>query len=154
MKSKFSTAWQNSSKPRKQRKFMANAPFHLKHKFLSANLSKELRKKYGKRALPLRKGDEVLIMRGSFRKKKAKVSIVDLKRTRLALENIQRTKKDGTKVNVWFAPQVLQIQTLNLDDKKRIIALERNKKLIKKEESKSFSTQGDKKNASNKSTSK
>ena len=125
MKSTFSTSWLSSKKPRKQRKFTANAPFHIKHKFLSATLSKELRKKYGKRSLPVRKGDEVLVMRGSFRKKKVKISLADLKRTRVALENIQRTKKDGTKVNVWFHPSSLQIQTLNLDDKKRIAVLER-----------------------------
>ena len=144
MKSTFSTAWQSSKQPRKQRKFKANAPFHLKHKFLSANLSKELRKKYGKRSLPIRKGDEALVMRGSFRKKKAKVTLVDLKRTRLALENIQRTKKDGTKVNVWFHPSALQIQTLTLDDKQRIAVLERGRT---KTNSKSNSGE---KNASNK----
>nr|AJS11825.1 large subunit ribosomal protein L24 [uncultured archaeon] len=149
MKSTFSTAWQSSSQPRKQRKFSANAPLHLKHKFLSANLSKELRKKYGKRSLPIRKGDEALVMRGSFRKKKAKVSVVDLKRTRLALESIQRAKKDGTKVNVWFHPSALQIQVLALDDKKRIEALGRGKTSTD-----SKSNSGDKKNASDKSTGK
>src|SRR3972149_4386404 len=125
MKSKFSTSWIASSQPRKQRKFIANAPLHIKHKFLSANLSKELRIKYSKRNLPLRKGDDVLIMRGAFRKKKAKVSSVDLKNTRIALEGIQRAKKDGSKVNVFFHPSVLQIQTLNLEDKQRIAVLNR-----------------------------
>src|SRR3989344_6071353 len=117
MKNKFSTNWLSSKQPRKQRKYLANAPLHLKHKFLSAHLSKDLRKKHNKRAFPVRKGDEVLIMRGSFKKKKAKVSIVDLKRSRLSLENIQRAKKDGTKINVWFHPSSLQIISLNLDDK-------------------------------------
>jgi large subunit ribosomal protein L24 len=125
MKSKFSTQWISSSQPRKQRKYIANAPLHIRHKFLSANLPKPLREKYGKRNLPLRKGDEVLVMRGAFRKKKAKVVSVDLKNSRVALENIQRTKKDGSKVNVFFHPSVLQIQTLNLDDKKRIASLNR-----------------------------
>ena len=120
MKSAFSTAWLSSTQPRKQRKFQINAPLHIKHNFLNANLSKELRKKYGKRSLPLRKGDEVLVMRGSFKKKKAKIASVELKRTRVSLENIQRTKKDGTKVNVWFAPSSLQLVSLTLDDKKRI----------------------------------
>ena len=73
MKKKFSTSWISSTQPRKQRKYRANAPLHTKHKFLSANLSKSLRQKYGKRSLPLRKGDEVLVMRGSFKKKRAKV---------------------------------------------------------------------------------
>ncbi len=125
MKQEFSTKWESSTQPRKQRKFMANAPLHIRHRFLSANLSKDLRKKYGKRNLPLRKGDEVLIMRGAFRKKKAKVASVDLKNSRVALEGIQRTKKEGSKVNVFFHPSVLQLQTLNLDDKMRLEALNR-----------------------------
>ena len=128
MKSKFSTSWISSVQKRKQHKYRANAPLHLKHKFLSANLSKELRKKYDKRNLPLRTGDEVLVMRGSFKKKKAKVSSIDLKNTQIYLEAIQRQKKDGTKVNVSFHPSVLQIQSLNMDDKERSNAAQRNSK--------------------------
>ena len=120
MKSSFSTHWLSSKQPRKQRKYKANAPLHIKHKFLNSNLSKSLRQKHSKRSLPLRKGDEVLVMRGSFKKKKAKIEKIDLKRTRVSLENINRTKKDGTKVAVWFHPSALQIQTLNLEDKERI----------------------------------
>ena len=123
MKQEFSTHWLSSKQPRKQRKYLANAPLHTKHKFLSSPLSKELRKKHGKRSFPLRKGDEVLVVRGSFKKKKAKVAEVGLKRSRVSLENIQRAKKDGTKLNVWFAPSKLQIQVLNLDDKKRMSSL-------------------------------
>ena len=125
MKSKFSTSWISSTQPRKQRKYRYNAPLHIKHKFLSANLSKSLREKYGKRSLPLRKGDEVLVMRGNSRKKKAKISSINLKRLRVTLEGIQRTKKEGSKVNVYFNPSSLQIQTLNLDDGKRIASLEK-----------------------------
>jgi large subunit ribosomal protein L24 len=138
MKRKYSTHWKASKQPRKQRKYKANAPLHTKHKFLSANLSKTLRKKYGKRSLPVRKGDEVLVMRGSFKKKKAKIITVALKRSRVTLENIQRTKKDGTKVNVWFSPSNLQIQILNIDDKKRISTLNKGKESMspRKEEKK------------------
>lgn len=125
MKKQFSTSWKGSRQPRKQRKYLAEAPLHIRHKFLNANLSKELRKKYGKRSLPLRKGDEVLVMRGTFKKKKAKITSVDLKNTRTVLEGIQRTKRDGSKVNVYFHPSNLQIQTLNLDDKERLTALQR-----------------------------
>ena len=120
MKSEFSTSWISSRQPRKQRKYRYNAPLHIKHKFLSANLSKQLRKQHSKRALPVRKGDEVLVMRGSFKKKRAKIIEVNMKLTKVALENIQRAKKDGTKVSVYFHPSSLQIQTLNMDDKKRI----------------------------------
>ncbi|RMD66563.1 50S ribosomal protein L24 [Candidatus Pacearchaeota archaeon] len=125
MKKKFSKAWRESKQPRKQRKYRANAPLHLRKKFLNAHLSKELRKTYKRRAFPLRKGDEVLVLRGSFRKKRAKVASIDLKRGRVALEGVQRTRKDGTKVNVWFSPSNLMIMNLNLDDKKRMQALKR-----------------------------
>lgn len=126
MKQEFSTQWNASKQPRKQNKYRFNAPLHTRHKFLSAHLSKELKDKYGKRNLPLRKGDEVLIMRGAFKKKKAKVTSVNLRDSLIALENIQRTKKDGSKVNVMFHPSVLKIVTLTLDDKRRQDAL--NKK--------------------------
>src|SRR3989338_176397 len=46
MKNKFSTKWKESKQPRKQRKYRANAPLHLRKKFVNVNLSKELRKKY------------------------------------------------------------------------------------------------------------
>lgn len=125
MKNKFSTSWLSSKQPRKQRKYQYNAPLHLRHKFLSAQLSKELRKKYGKRNLPLKTGDEVLIMRGSFKKKKAKVTSVNHKSLVVFLEGIQRSKKDGTKINVPFDSSNLQIQTLSTEDKERLASLNR-----------------------------
>jgi large subunit ribosomal protein L24 len=125
MKQDFSAAWSGSSQPRKQRKFAHNAPLHLRNNFLSAHLSDALQEKYGKRTIPVRKGDEVLIMRGSFKKKTAKVASVNLKRSRVTLEGINRSKKDGSKLNVYFHASVLQINTLNLDDKERLASLNR-----------------------------
>lgn len=149
MKSKFSTHWKSSKQPRKQRKFLANAPLHTRHKLLSAPLSKTLREKYARRNIPLRKGDEVIVMRGSFKKKKAKVATVEMKRTRVSLENIQRTKKDGTKVNVWFAPSSLKIETLTLEDKERIKALQRGKKKAPTQKTEKEETKEEKKDVSN-----
>jgi len=116
MKKIFSKAWKSSKQTRKQRKYRANAPLHIKHKFLSANLSKELRKKLGIRNLETRKGDTVKIMRGEFKKKTGKVASVDLKRTRIAIEGIQKKKKDGTKVNVYFHPSNVQILEIKEDN--------------------------------------
>jgi len=130
MKKNFSTKWKASKQPRKQRKYRARAPLHLQHMFVSANLSKELRKKYQRKSFPLRKGDTVRIMRGNFKGKTGKVEKMDIKRTRASIEKIQRTKKDGTKVEVFFHTSNLQIKELELEDKERIGALERN---IKKE---------------------
>jgi len=92
---------------------------------MSAHLSESLRKKYGKRNFPLKKGDSVKIMVGGFKGKDGKIDKVDLKRLRVMIEGIYRTKKDGTKVSVYFDPSNLQIKELNLEDKKRRVALER-----------------------------
>ncbi len=120
MKQKFSLRWRKSKQKRKQRKYKLNAPLHKRHKMVSANLSKELRKKYGKRSIPLRKNDTVLIMRGKFKKKKGKVININLKRYKIYVEGIQKTKKDGSKVNVSLNSSNLQIQELNIEDKKRL----------------------------------
>lgn len=120
MKKEFSTSWVSSRQVRKQRKYNYNAPLHIKHKFLSANLSKELRKKHGKRSSPLRKGDEVLVMRGKFHKKKGKIEEINLRKSKVSVEGINNKKKDGTKIKVYFRPSKLQIISLNLDDKKRV----------------------------------
>ncbi len=136
MKNKFSTHWLSSKLPRKQRKYIANAPLHTKHKFLGSPLSKPLKEKHKKNSLPIRKGDEVLVMRGAFKKKKAKVTSVNLKRNRVILENIYRTKKDGSKVNVYFHPSKLQIQSLNLEDKHRLTAVNRGKEKTAPKEAK------------------
>ncbi|VVB78792.1 50S ribosomal protein L24 [uncultured archaeon] len=150
MKKEFTTQWISSKQPRKQRKYRANAPLHIRHKLMSATLTKELRKKYGKRNFPIRKGDSVIIMNGEFKKKTGKVENVDLKYLRTTVGGIYRTKKDGTKVNVYFNPSNLQIKELNLDDKRRSEALQRktvaptsNKKTEEKNTVKTDKKQGE-----------
>ncbi|MAG11122.1 50S ribosomal protein L24 [Candidatus Pacearchaeota archaeon] len=127
MKQKFSTKWKASKQPRKQRKYLANAPLHIKRKLLSVNLSKELRKKYGKRNIIVAKGDVVKIMRGKFSKKQGKVTQTRTKMQKIYIEGIQRKKTDGSKVNIPIRPSNLQIAQLNLDDKKRIRKIEKKK---------------------------
>ena len=114
MKQKFSFKWKKSKQRRKQRKFRANAPLHIKQKMLSSNLSKELRKKHSKRALPVIKNDVVLVMRGKFKKKKGKIVRIDIKKHQVYVEGVQRSKRDGSKINVPIDPSNLQIQELNL----------------------------------------
>jgi len=98
MKKKFSISWKSSKQPRKQRKYVANAPLHLKRKFISVNLSKELRKNHEKRNVPLRKGDKVKIMRGKFKNKQGKVVEIKIKTLKIFVENIQTKKQDNSKV--------------------------------------------------------
>ena len=120
MKRTFSTHWNSSKQPRKQRKYRAKAPLHIARKMLATNLSEELRKKYGKRNLVLRKGDMVKIMRGRFKKKQGKIIEVNTKKKIVKIEGIQKKKADGSNVSISLKPSKLQIIELNTDDKKRI----------------------------------
>lgn len=47
---------------RKNRERYFNAPSHIRRRFMSAPLSKELRQKYNVRSIPIRKDDEVQVM--------------------------------------------------------------------------------------------
>jgi len=134
MKQKFSIHWKSSKQPRKQRKYAANAPLHLRKKFVSANLSKDLRKKQGKRNIPLRKGDIIKIMRGKFKGKQGKITEIKVKTQKIFIEGIQIKKKDGSKTNVPIKPSNLQIIELNLDDRKRKIRRIRTTDKVKQKE--------------------
>src|SRR5438309_1315401 len=70
----------SSTQPRTQRKRAANAPLHTKRIMASSHLAPEIHDKskaHLPRALPVRKGDTVRIMRGGFRGKEGKVVSVD-----------------------------------------------------------------------------
>ena len=120
MKKIFSKHWKSSKQPRKQRKYLAKAPLHIKRKQLSANLSKELRKKYERRNLELKKGDKVKIMKGKYKGKSGKINEIKTKRLKIYIDGIQIKKLDGSKTNVPIKASNLQILELNIEDKKRL----------------------------------
>jgi large subunit ribosomal protein L24 len=122
---KFSKTWKSSKKAKKQRKFRFNSPLHIRGKFLSSHLSKELRAKYKKRNVRLRVGDKVKIAVGQFKGKNGKVERVLTKRCKVYITGIEMIKKDGTKMMYALEPSNLIIVELNTEDKKRIKALER-----------------------------
>ena len=139
MKSKFSKSWNSSVQPRKQVKFRANAPNHIKRKFMGATLDKPLRKTFKRRSIEVVKGDEVKIMRGKFSGKKGKVGKVDIKNSRIQIDGVQRSKKGGEKVETWFHPSKVKIVTLNEKDSRRFKKskkAEAPKAEVKKEETK------------------
>lgn len=122
---KFSTSWKRSKQSRKQRKYRYNAPLHIKQKFMRVHLSRELKKKYGKRNLGLKKGDKVKIVKGQFKKHVGKVDRIDLKKTRVYISGVEVAKKDGTKTTYPIHPSNLIVTELDLDDKMRLKILER-----------------------------
>lgn len=133
MGNNWSRSWKASRQPRKQRKYAMNAPLHMMHKLLGANLSKELREKYKTRSVPLRSGDKVKIMRGKFRGNTGTVDSIDLKTVKVYVTGAESVKKDGSKVMRPIHPSKLMITDLNLNDKRRQMKLNKEKKEHKTE---------------------
>lgn len=121
----WSKHWIKSKSPRKQRKYVHNAPLHIVRKLMSVRLAKDLKTKYGKRNIPIRSGDKVKIISGQFKGKITKVNRVELNYKKVYLDEVFTVKKDGNKIPVAFHASKLMITELNLDDKLRKKALER-----------------------------
>ncbi len=100
-----------STQPRKQRKFKYNAPLHLSGSFLHVHLSKELRLKLKKRAIRVRKGDSVKIMKGKFKGVTGKVTAVH--REAISVEGAIVKKLGGKEAQVEIpASNVILIQMI------------------------------------------
>jgi len=123
----YSTAWKSSSKARKQRKFLHNAAAHLRTAFISAHLSKALRQQYKRRAVPLKTGDKVKVMRGSNAGKTGAVESVDSKKRTVYITGVDRPKRDGSKQLLPLHPSNLLIEELDLKDRKRLESIKGKK---------------------------
>lgn len=115
MNSKHSTKWKRSIQPRKQRKYVYNAPLHLKGKLLHVHLSKELRAKHGVRALRVRSGDTVKVLRGTHKGKEGKVERVDVKRLRIIVSKVESEKLQGGAAKYPLQPSNCMITDLARD---------------------------------------
>ncbi|MEM2282106.1 MAG: 50S ribosomal protein L24 [Candidatus Hadarchaeales archaeon] len=107
-----------SAQPRKQRMRLYHAPLHARGKFLHAPLSRELRAKIGKRALRVRKGDRVRVVKGDFKGLEGEVLSVDTKRGRVTVQGASVRKADGTEVPLSIHTSNLLILRL-AEDKRR-----------------------------------
>ncbi|MFB6470241.1 MAG: 50S ribosomal protein L24 [Vulcanisaeta sp. AZ3] len=117
-----------SKQPRKQRKALFNAPFHARHRLMTARLSEDLQRQYGVKRLPVRKGDTVLILRGDFRGVRGKVNEVDLRKMRIYVEGATNKKPSGETVYYPIHPSKVMIVELDTSDKTRLEAIERARK--------------------------
>ncbi len=127
MKSKFSTAWKSSIRPRKQRKYVYNAPLHLRAGQLHVHLSKELRQKYGVRALRVRVGDTVKVSRGTHKGKEGKVERIEMKRCRVIVDKVEVKKLQGGVAKYPLQPSNLLLTGL-AHDKRRFPVKKEEKK--------------------------
>jgi large subunit ribosomal protein L26e len=84
-----------TSSRRKCRKAVFSAPSHLRRKLMSAPLSKDLRKKYSVRSMPVRKDDEVIVLSGTHKGNKGKVVTVYRKKWCINIEKLTKNKLNG-----------------------------------------------------------
>ncbi len=121
-----------SSKPRKQRKFRFNAPLHIKQHFAHAHIEKELKEKLKikKRSIQISKGDSVKIIRGLKKGSSGKVIKVDLNKSRLFIDSLNRKNAKGKEHNIPININNVYITDLNLSDKLRLKKLSISKTVL------------------------
>ena len=120
-----------SSQRRKQRKARFQSNSLERRKLMSSSLSHALRKEYNKRSIPVRKDDEVKVIRGIHRGKEGKVTNVYRKKWCIYIEKITREKMDGKTVSIPIDPSNVVIQKLKLD-KSRLNILARGRQTTEK----------------------
>ncbi|XP_055262815.1 60S ribosomal protein L26 isoform X1 [Moschus berezovskii] len=122
----------------KNRKRHFNAPSHIRRKIMSSPLSKELRQKYNVRSMPIRKDDEVQVVRGHYKGQQiGKVVQVYRKKYVIYIERVQREKANGTTVHVGIHPSKVVITRLKLDkDRKKILERKAKSRQVGKEKGK------------------
>ena len=87
-------------------------------------LSKNLRKKYGKRSIRVIEGDSVKVIRGEFNGVDGKVTKVSSADNGLTIEGVKKEKLKGEKYDVFVHTSNIEVTGLNTDDKWRINKLE------------------------------
>ena len=111
-----------SSSRRKARKAYFTAPSSVRRKLMSSHLSKDLREKYGVRAMPIRRGDEVVVVRGQNKTHAGKVLTVYRKKFHIHIERYTKEKSNGQTVPVPVHPSNVFITKLKLtDDRKNLL---------------------------------
>ncbi|CAK75195.1 unnamed protein product (macronuclear) [Paramecium tetraurelia] len=135
-----------SSQRRKGRRAQLGAPSNLRYKLMSAHLSKDLRKKYNVRALPVRKDDEVTVVRGTHKGTKGKVSSVYRKRWVIQIEKLTRTKANGMPYQIPIrASQCIITKPYLNEDRKQLLARKASAKVSTKGKGEKHTTESTKK---------
>ena len=105
------------TKPTKMRnRQIYKASQALRSSQVSANLSKGLRSKYGKRSIRIVEGDSVTILRGEYADVSGKIEKVDIASGRVSVSGIKKEKAKGDKFDVMIHASNLRVSGLNLGD--------------------------------------
>ena len=118
----------SSSLPRKTRnQQIYYAAMQTASKQLSCSLSKELRKKYGKRSARIIEGDTAKIVRGEFAGVDGKVTKISIPDRGVNIEGVKKEKLKGDKFDVYVHTTNIILTALSTNDKWRINKLEGKK---------------------------
>lgn len=115
-----------SSSRRKSRKAHFTAPSSVRRVLMSAPLSKELRLKHNVRSLPVRKNDEVRVVRGQY-KGDGKVLTCYRKKFVIHIERISREKANQMPVPVGIHPSNCVITKIKMDKDRKAILDRKNR---------------------------
>ncbi|CAM9662078.1 unnamed protein product [Scytosiphon promiscuus] len=108
---------------RKSRKAHFGAHSDARRVLMSAGLSKDLFEKHNVRSLPVRKGDEVMVVRGAYKNREGKVETCYRRKFVIHIERITREKANGNTVHVGIHPSKVQITKIHMDkDRKALLA--------------------------------
>jgi large subunit ribosomal protein L24 len=83
---------------------------------MAVHLSRELRMRYGRRSLPVRKGDTVRILSGSYVGREERVAKVDRRGYSVTLDNVTGKTADAKMKPLPIRPSHLLLTRLNLAD--------------------------------------
>lgn len=105
-----------STQPRRQRKALYTATTFERRRRMAVPLSKELRTRYGRRALPVRKGDTVRVLSGSYLGREERVARIDRRGYSVTLDNVTGKTADAKLKPLAIRPSHLVLTRLNLSD--------------------------------------
>ena len=105
-----------SRQPRRQRKAMYTADTFERRRRMGVPLSRELRTRYGRRSLPVRKGDTVRILSGSYIGREERVAKIDRRGYSVTLDNVTGKTADQKLKPLPIRTSHLLLTRLNLSD--------------------------------------
>jgi large subunit ribosomal protein L24 len=106
----------SSKSPRRQRKALYTADTFERHRRMAVPLSRELRARFGRRAVPVRKGDTVRVLAGSFVGREERVAKINRRDYAVTLDNVTLKMADEKLKPLEIRPGHLVITRLNLSD--------------------------------------
>ncbi|HEV2519586.1 MAG TPA: 50S ribosomal protein L24 [Thermoplasmata archaeon] len=105
-----------SRQPRRQRLARFEADHFERRRRMAVPLSREMRRRYGRRSLPVRKGDTVRILSGSYKGREERVAKVSRRDYSVTLDNVTTKTGDQKLKPLPIQLTHLVLTRLNLSD--------------------------------------